>query len=468
MTPPLVTSATDRLDPVRLVCLVALVASHGLVRLAERYLPAFVTALGHGPLVVGALVTLGLGVAAAGAEYTTDAIDEGATTDRERTAIAVLAALLGAVGLLAWAGAPTLDTLLGTPLTSLGWLAVGAVVLQTWHVAGPVRHLWPVDIRIASSPASAADEPDGNQAGADDGDRERTPRRARAPDRRMRIVVGALGIAAAAVVATAAVASADGVRAGFALVAATGAAVAVVGAVTLGTVGDRSTLSVGRLATASGDRKGAGSDADAPLTVVRRAVSRLPDRRRWAVVGDALVRVAIAGAWPYLILLVVDYRPLARSVGGLSLGPAAVFGLFVLAEAVGAIAGAIAAPALAARVDRRALLIAGLAGLSLVPLALAAAPASVGVVAVLFVLAGCRSAIEPLRPTVGAGVRAAPVPGPRLPDAVRTGVRLAVVPAPLVGGLLYAIDPLVAFTVATTVGLLGVRELGRAFTFARR
>ncbi|WP_254612508.1 hypothetical protein [Haloterrigena gelatinilytica] len=272
------------------------------------------------------------------------------------------------------------------------------------------------------------------------------------------------------------------VRTGFVLVAATGAAVALVGAVALGSAGKRTSPLTGRVlgdGLAEGDRDGesetrrngtttpAPADAESPLGAVSSAASRLPDRRRWAVIGDALVRVALAGSWPFLILLVVEYRSIGLSIGGLSLAPAAVFGLFVLAEAAGAVVGAVAAPALASRLDRRAVLAVGLAVVSLLPMGLVAAPSSAGIVAVLFALLGCRTAIEPLRPTVGESARVAPVPGPRLPDAVGTAVQVAVVPAPLIGGLLYAVDPIFAFTIATTVGLLGVRELGRAFAFGR-
>ncbi|WP_339104141.1 transporter [Haloterrigena salinisoli] len=454
---PQPTATSDRTDPVRIVCLVTLVASHGLIRLAERYLPEFVVAIGRGPIVAGALVTLGLGVAAAAAERSSDPT-AAETRAIAPTAAAVASALIAAVGLLAWAGAPTLDILLGTPLSSLGWLAVGIVLLQAWHVRGPAKGLWPTDTRVASPPSSATAVPD-----------DPSSRRGAVDARPTRIVVGAIGVAAAAVFAAAAVASADRVSAGFALVAAAAAAVGLVGAVALGSVGERSPLLGDRSRREGVERDtDVATDADSALGAVSSAASRLPDRRRWAVIGDALVRVALAGSWPFLILLVVEYRSIGLSIGGLSLAPAAVFGLFVLAEAAGAIVGAVAAPALASRLDRRALLAVGLAVVSLLPMVLVAAPPSAGIVAVLFGLLGCRTAIEPLRPTVGASARPAPVPGPRLPDAVRTAVRFAVVPAPLIGGLLYAADPIFAFTVATTVGLLGVRELGRAFQFDRR
>ncbi|QRV15727.1 transporter [Haloterrigena salifodinae] len=464
------TDAADRTDPIRIVCLVALATSHGLIRLAERYLPEFVVAIGSGPIVAGALVSLGLGVAVAASRRSSDA-DAGPTSDLAPAAAAVASVLVAAVGLLAWAGAPTLDALLGTPLSALGWLAVGIVLLQAWHVHGPVRDLWPTDTRASAPPSSAV--PARN---------ETSIRRGAVDRRRTWIVVGALGLAAAAVFAAAAVANAGGVRAGFAIVTATGAAVTLVGAVALGSAGERTSTLAGRVlgdGLAEGNRDSesetyrdetttaAPADAESPLGAVSSAASRLPDRRRWAVVGDALVRVALAGSWPFLILLVVEYRSIGLSVGGLSLAPAAVFGLFVLAEAAGAVVGAVAAPALASQLDQRAVLAVGLAVVSLLPMGLVAAPSNAGIVAVLFALLGCRTAIEPLRPTVGESARVAPVPGPRLPDAVGTAVQAAVVPAPLIGGLLYAVDPIFAFTIATTVGLLGVRELGRAFAFGR-
>ncbi|WP_246999100.1 transporter [Halosolutus gelatinilyticus] len=456
--PPPIATAGEQSDPARLVTLAALAASHGLIRVTERYLPEFVVALGYGPIVVGALATLGLGIAAVAAERSTAGVDE---RDRER-AVAALSALLAAAGLLTWTGAPTLDGLLGTPLSALGWLAIGVVLLQAWHARGPTRHFWPIDTRVSPfwrSPVGDDDRSDGtadaDQAAGATGVR---------PDRRTAVVLGALGIAVAAVIATAAVAGADTVSAGIALVAAAGAAVALVGAVALSTVVDGATTA-GDRATGGAIETAAGDDRS--LETVRNGVSRLPDRRRWAVIGDGLVRVAIAGIAPFLVLLVVEYESIGLSIGGFSLAPAAVFGLFLLAEAGGAILGALGSGPLASRVDRRALLAVGLAVASLVPMALVAAPKGPGVVAALFALFGCRTAIEPLRPTVGASARAAPIPGSELPETVRTAVRIAVVPAPLIGGLLYAVDPLAAFTAATTVGLLGVRELGRAFTFGR-
>lgn len=429
MIRPIVPATTDRDDceqsaPVRRLRLAALAAGHGLVRLTERYLPALVVALGDGPIAVGALAALGLGTAATAARSSSIADEDGEST----RVPAAIAALLAVVGLLAVAGAPALDDLFGTPLSALGWLVVGVVLLQAWHVFGLTRRLWPTDTRTSSGSSTSF----GTETRA---------------ERRTRLVCGALGVGVAAAIATAAVASTGGVRPGVALLATIGAAVVLVCAVVPGRAGVVSRV------------------GDESLENARNVVPTVPDRRRWAVVGDALVRVATVGIAPFLILLLAVHEPIGLSIGGRSLAPAAVFGLFVLAEATGALCGAIVAPSLASRVDRRGLLAVGLAVVSLFPMALVAAPGSASVAA-LFALFGGRTAIEPLRPTLG-DVRAAPVPGSRLPEGVRSAVRLAVVPAPLVAGVLYALEPLIAFTAATTVGLLGVRELGRAFSFGR-
>ncbi|EMA36836.1 hypothetical protein [Halobiforma nitratireducens] len=271
-------------------------------------------------------------------------------------------------------------------------------------------------------------------------------------------MIGALGVATAAPIAVAAVASADTVGTGIALLSAIGAAAALVAAVALGS----------SVEAVHGDGRSLSVASETPtLERARTVVADLPDRARWAIVGDALVRVAIVGVSPFLVLLVVDYEPVGFSIGGFTLAPIAVFGAFVLVEAAGAILGAIGSPRVRSSVDRRVLLAVGLVGVSLFPMALVAAPTSAGVVAVLFGLFGCRTAIEPLRPTVGASARDAPIPGSSATEDVRAVVRLAVVLAPLVAGVLYAVDPLAAFTAATTVGLLGVRELGRAFQFGR-
>ncbi|WP_323171140.1 transporter [Natrialba sp. PRR66] len=462
-----------RFDPVRIVLLVTLVTSHGLIRVAERYFPEFLSALGYGPIVAGLLVSTGLGVAVvvtASATAGLNSGDEAETGDRNAETrshpvrvIAVVSVLLATLGLFVWTGAPTLDTLLGTPLSALGWLAVGVVLLQAWHSFGPVRTLWPTDTRIVGRKTRSA------RTEAD----EFTPSGAgRAHDARADAVVGALGIGAGALVVTAAIAIVGGVKTGFSIVAATGAAVTLVAAITRGVVGETDRLPlVGRTEAPSAAR----SRVPDSVASVRRAIAALPDRRRWTITGDALVRLALVGSTPYLVLLFVEEQPLSLSVGGRSLMPAALFGAFVLAEAGGALLGAIAAPRLVSAVDRRWLLTLGLAGVSLVPMALVAT-SSVAIVALLFAVLGCRTAIEPLRPTVGPTTRPSHDVSPDAdatalglppPEPLQTAVRVALVPAPFVGGLLYAIHPVAAFTVATTVSLLGVRELLRSFSFER-
>ncbi|WP_247730213.1 transporter [Halovivax limisalsi] len=470
----------DRTDPVGVVCLVALAATHGLVRLTERYLPAYVVELGYGPIVVGGLATVGFGASAVVAERGTasgrdvpsGAESSGADASASEAAhpaasigpaAPLRTSLLAAAGLCVVAGATTLDALLGTPLSALGWLAVAVAALQPWHASGPTRSLWPFETLVPSIPSGR--------------DRRSTSSESRSI-RGTGVVVGGVSVAVAAIVATAAVASAEELVAGITLLATAGAAVALVAAVALGTSeGERDGREAGRRPNADEDvRDGASNRSiasssvgsqrrgDSSIERVRTAWSGRSGADRPAIVGDALVRFAVAGIAPFLVLLVVD-RGIGLSVGPLSLEPAGAFALFVLAEAAGAILGALASESLAARLGRRAALAGGLVILSLVPTAFVAIAARPALVAAAFGLFGFRTAIEPLRPAVGIDGRAVPVLESPPPPDLRSALRLALVPAPLVAGVLYAIDPLLAFTAATTTGVLGVRELSRAFDF---
>ncbi|MCU4741675.1 transporter [Natronoglomus mannanivorans] len=448
-------SLVDRLGPDRLVLLVALVGFHGLVRIAERYLPAYVEALGYGPVVVGLLASLGLAVAV-GVRFVDGESDE-TSSGRRRHHLALVATLFGALGLLVWAGAPTLDALLGTPLSAVGWLLVGVVLLGLCHGWGP-DETGSLRGRGVAFGGSVIDLDAASRT------RIRT---------RTRTIAAALALAGGAVLATTAFSGAETVRAGFALLVAAGSTVGLVAAVALGVARTASRTDD----SGSGQTKDGSEAAPLPSTAlptledVRETVDALPAETRWTVAGDTLVRLATAMTLPFVVLVVVDYHAVALTVGPVSLPPAAVFGPLVLAEAIGAVAGALAAPMLRPRVDRRWHLAAGLVVPAVFPLALVAAPSSVAVLAALFALVGCRTALEPVRPTEsvvtqtvarvrerGRGRRRSRA---AVPETLRTAIRVALVPAPLLGGVLYAIGPVAAFSLATTVGLLGVRELLR-------
>lgn len=494
--PPTPGATLARLGPSRLVLVVALVAFHGLVRLAERYLPEFLSAVGRGPVVAGAVATVGLAVAVG--------VRRVEATDLRPVGVALVATALATVGLLTWAGASSLDALLGIPLTAIGWILIGAALIPLWDALGPGRTLGPDGDGFAlAGPLSITPGPKPTRNGKCD-----AVDAGSVGDRRTRLVAGALGTAGAAVLATAAFAGGDTVHTGFSLLTAVGAAAGLVTIVTLAVV-DRATTADDEV---RGDREGptaddgrtdveprpdgkSPTDGEAPsgtpspsrstdrattdpetllsIEDVRRAYASLPDDVRWPVLGDALVRLGTALASLFLVLLVADYHAVSLSIGAVSLSPVAVFGLLVLAEAVGAVAGAFVAPELERRdLDRRAVLAGGLLALSLVPLALVAAPPSAAVLAALFALFGARTALRPFRPTLGERTGGESTTGARtsgastddrLPRPVLFAIRVALVPAPLIGGLLYAISPVVAFGLATTIGLLGVRELLRAF-----
>ncbi|MFC4990393.1 transporter [Saliphagus infecundisoli] len=424
------------LGPTTLVFAVASVACHGLVRLAERTLPAFLAALGWGPIAAGVVATVGLAVAVGIGGL-------GPGDSLPRAAVAALAAL----GLVVWAGAPAIDGLLGTPLSALGWLLVGATLLAAWNADGVVG---PDGSGFAATGPLA--DTDGSR-GAGDAGLLRDPR--------TRHLAGAVGTAGAAGLAAATFAG-TGADAGFPVLAVTGAVCGLTAAAG----------GADRRRPDDPDRGDSPSRADpTPVTGVsdvaelRREWESLPAGVRTAAVGDGLVRAATSLVALSLVLVVDAGVSIAP---GRSLPPLSAFALLVGVESLGALAGVAATPAIVERADPRRMLTGGLAVLAVVPLSVVAAGPDVAVLGVLFALFGARTALRPFRPTLGG--RATAPPGadddrrtvPRTPPTVRGAIRAALVLAPLAGGALYALSPVVAFGLATSLGLLGVRELSRS------
>lgn len=427
-----------RLGPTTLVFVIASVACHGLVRLAERTLPAFLAALGWGPIVAGTVATAGLAVAVG-----VNGIGGSGSVP------SVIVAAFAALGLMVWAGAPTLDGLLGTPLSPLGWLLVGAVLLAVWNAYGVL------------GPDGSGFAATGPVTGTD----SRSRIRGAGPlcDPRTRLLAGTVGVAGAATLATAAFAG-TGAVAGFPLLAVAGAVCGVTAAV--GAAGFRQPDDHAERDSSllPADPASVSLPGFPNLADLRGEWDSLPADVRSAAIGDGLVRAATSLVALFLVALVVD-AGVSFIAGQFSVPSLAVFALFVGAESLGALAGAAATPVIVERADPRRILTGGLVVLAVLPLSFVAAGSDVLLLAVLFALFGARTALRPFRPTLAGRVTATPEEDngqrtiPRTPLKVRKAIRAALVPAPLAGGALYAVSPVVAFGLATSVGLLGVREL---------
>lgn len=253
-------------------------------------------------------------------------------------------------------------------------------------------------------------------------------------------------------------------------------------------------------ATTGSETHAAGSTTGTPgsITAVRTDLRALSEKSSRLLLGDTLLRATSGAVSVFLVIAVTSVLGVEVTALGLRFRPDALFALLVAVEALVLLVSRPLATRLTARIGPVPLAVMGALAVSLVPIALVNAPANPAVLAALFAVYGLREvgrrAIETLaRDTLGAdadtGEASAPTDdrrrtdenesdrlagdgGPSNPSS--TDKRLdserafasyrfvrdvAVVPSALVGGLLFAVSPQLAFGLATAAGLLGVREL---------
>ncbi|WP_424019243.1 hypothetical protein ACOZ4N_07155 [Halorientalis pallida] len=403
-------SARERLesgDPAAGLLLTAL-SFEGIVYALARYVPEYLGRLGAGPLAIGLFGTVALALPALAGFLEAGRADG-------TTAVAV--PVVAAVGLLTWLVAPTIGSSVGLPawvVVLVGVLPLGALAFGRETPLAP----WPGSVSTA--------------AGRADG-------------------FGGLAAAGGVLILACLVMATGSVGAAFRVVLALGAALGV---------------GLGVLRWAAPDAEGDPSEADAgdesssgPRLPDWRSVlgglASLPSGYRALLVGDLFLRVATGLVSVFTILVVTRVLSVQVSVLGLTLGPSVVFGGLVAVELLVAGAARAAVRRTGGRfgADSR-LLLAGFVT-ALFPLALVSAPATGWVVAALFGLYGLRDiATAPLTAHLDDALAALPVD----PDGYRRLRDLLVAPSALVGGLLYAGGPVLAFGVATAVGSVALRE----------
>ncbi len=194
-------------------------------------------------------------------------------------------------------------------------------------------------------------------------------------------------------------------------------------------------------------------------STIRAALRDRPPTVRSLLLGDALVQFAVGMVAFFFVIVVVHHHRLTVNAPLVRFGPDAVFALLLVVETLVAAGGSIFAVRLADELDSKTVVAGGLLATSLVPLLFVTTP-SVALAVVLFGCLGGFLAIRPAREALLAEHVSREVF-----EAYRVARRMAVVPAPLVGGLLYGFSPQFAFGLATCVGLLGCWEFLR---FVRR
>lgn len=381
------------------------------VGVVGRYLPAYLRAVGVGPIFVG-VVWSGWSLARVVLPY----VGHESLAEVHPRALLAGFGTLAMHGLFLWLGAPHLES-----FDPWLWILGGAILLETWRSHGPGvtftvegRSL-PTD-RFAQSLATA-----------------RT-------FRRVGVLFG-LGLLVGLFVAL------GDFRPGFQLVVAVVAclgAAATVGRIVLG----ETDIEVPIRSPPSGER-------------VRSDLRELADRNRSLLLGDTSLRFARGMFYPFLILAVAD-RVATAKILGFSLRPITVFTIALVAETVVALLAAMALTRLADRIGTIPVVVGGALVVAFVPLGLVSAPPTLLAISGVFACFGLGVATRPVRRSLVA--RATRETNSEASESYRLARRLLVVPSAVLGGLLYANSPTMAFGLATSVALLGCWELLRHTT----
>lgn len=220
---------------------------------------------------------------------------------------------------------------------------------------------------------------------------------------------------------------------------------------------------------ASGDSFG---DSFEGVAQIRADLREMPSTLRSLLIGDTLVRFANGMVYVFFIIVVTDFLEVGLTtslpgVGGVDLSPSSFFGLLLGVEM--AIALLVMAPTAAAaeRVGLKPVVAVGFGVYAIFPILLISAPANATVLVVLFAISGIRFAGLPAHKALIVGPAEAGAGG-RVTGSYYLLRNLIVIPSSALGGALYggvpnpvgegqllAGSPLLAFGLATGIGLVG-------------
>jgi MFS family permease len=393
-----------------LVLSVAMFAFSLAFQMTTRYVPEYMRVLGAGPVVVGLYKSVGDLV---GAVYP---YPGGAVSDRIGSRLALTAfGLLSAVGFVLWAAAPDLELAVGPLVVPVWtWVFLGLFLAQAWKSFGlgatfavvkqsvPPQHL-------AAGFASTE------------------------TFRRVGFLCGPLFAVGLLTVA-------GSFLAGFRLVLLVAVGFAVV-----------ATLAQHYLYDAAEDTVG---DSFEGVAEVLADLRGMPDPLRPLLLGDTLVRFGNGMVYAFVVFVITDIWRLQATVLGVTLDPAAVFGLLLAVEMAVALVSMIPVSRVAERVGLKPVVAAGFLVYATFPAVLISAPPDPLVVGTIFAFSGLRFAGLPAHKALIVGP-AEQEAGGRVTGSYYLVRNAVVIPSGVVGGWLYGIDPVVAFGVATLVGLLG-------------
>lgn len=431
-------------DPDRTARLTAIGLSVAVLHVLVRYLPEYLRLLGAGPIVIGFVGSVGL---SAPVLYRSSAFDRGAAfLDRvESLPRSSAFGLLGSLGLVLWLLASYASV--GPALSGWAWagIAVGVLAVGSWLSFGLGSTHLTGTLRLTCERRSDCN---------------------REVDLHIQGVTAA-GFALSAVFLTLFREPRAGLLAILAIAIPIGLSAVLFQYFARNAARDDQTT--------EGSALGAGAVRSLPVS------RSLPASVGHFLLGETLVRFARGMVSVFVVVFVIDTVGVEATLLGRRFRPDAFFGLLVAIESAAGLLSTGVARRLTER-DGRSLVAVDFLESSLLPLALLIMPADPLAAACVFALSGLRLVGRPARRTAtatalerslgetpmgesaAAGERGGAVPRGAI-ERYRVVRDVVTIPSALLGGVLYAVSPSLAFGLATVVGASGVCEFGR---FVRR
>ncbi|MFC7227306.1 MFS transporter [Salinirubellus salinus] len=193
----------------------------------------------------------------------------------------------------------------------------------------------------------------------------------------------------------------------------------------------------------------------AGLRTIRDDLLGMPDPLRPLLLGDTLVRFANGMVYVFFSIVVAKRLGVGFEGFGVAISPAAFFGVLLGVEMTVALLTMVPVSKVAERVGLKPVVATGFLVYATFPILLILAPPDQWVLVALFAFSGLRFAGLPSHKALIVGPAEANAGG-RVTGTYYLVRNTLVVPAGVLGGYLYGIDPVLSFGVASAVGLVGV------------
>jgi MFS family permease len=410
----------DLLDPFRqflslrrdvLVLSVAMLAFSLAFQMTSRYVPEYMRVLGISPVLIGVYLSVGNLVSAV---YP---YPGGWVSDRVGSRVALTAfGVLSTFGFLVWYAVESISswTPYGLALPAFVVMTVGLLFTQAWKSFG-----------LGATFAVVKQSVDPEHLAAGFASTETF--------RRIGFLVGPL-------LATALLAATTGFVSGFQRILLVAFAFGAVATVVQHYLYDASEDTIG--------------DRFAGVSQVLADLRGLPPLLRPLLVGDTFVRFANGMVYGFFVLFVTDELGVGLQAFGFDLRPDAFFGVLLAVEMVVALASMIPVAELAERVGLKPVVVIGFLVYAAFPVLLAYAPADQWVLVALFAFSGLRFAGLPAHKALIVGPAEADAGG-RVTGTYYLVRNVVVIPSAALGGVLYDASPVLAFQLASVVGVVG-------------